>query len=457
MSSISNRKAAGGPVTASDDVTDVESTALYTDTSRPIRLGFWILIVGFGGFLLWAALAPLDEGVAAPATVSIATHRRVIQHMNGGVVKRVLVKEGQTVKENEVLLELDEAQARANLESVRQNYLGMRAAESRLLAEGMDRSTIEFHADLLSGGADPLVRQHMAAQTQLFNARRSALQADLTAATETISGLEAQIAGYASMLESRQSQAALQAEQIQSIKGLAAQGFAPRNQVLQLEQSQAELRSVIADLMANRTRSQQSIAEVRQRMISRRQEYLKESGAQLAEVRREVQAGQEKLTAISQELARIQVRSPVEGQVVAMTVSAIGGVVTPGQKLMDVVPKGEALLVDAKIPPHVIDRLKIGDSTDIRFSSFAHSPQLVLDAELVSLSGDAMTEAAGAGTISYYLGRVQVTPKGMKTLGNRVMQPGMVAEVIVKTGERTLLTYLLHPLTKRIAAAMKEE
>lgn len=457
MSSILKSRAGGRPEDADQEITDLEGKPLSTDTRTPIRLGFWVLLVGFGGFLAWAALAPLDEGVSAPATVSIETRRRVIQHMTGGVVRSVLVKEGQMVTEGEPLAELDDALAKANYESVRQNYLGLRAAESRLLAEQTERRTIEFHPDLVAGAKDPLVRQHMATQTQLFSARRGSLDADLSAARESIAGLEAQVAGLASMIESRKAQAALQAEQIASVRSLAAEGYAARNQLLQLEQAQAELRATVADLQANRVRAQQQIAETRMRMAQRREEYHKEAATQLADVRREVQAGQDKLRAVSEELGRVTIKSPVEGQVVGMAVTSIGGVVTPGQRLMDVVPKGEALLLDAKIPPHVIDRIHVGDETHVRFSAFAHSPQLVLPARLISLSGDALSEQVGPQQVSYYLGRVEVTPEGVKMLGDRVMQPGMQAEVLVRTGERSLLTYLLHPLTKRIAAAMKEE
>lgn len=361
------------------------------------------------------------------------------------------------VRSGDVLVELGDATTRANFESVRQNYMGMRAAESRLLAEQVDRPMIEFHPDLLAGANDPLIKQHMATQTQLFAARRAALDAGLGGIRESISGSEAQITGFTSMIESRKVQAESQAEQLKNVKELSVEGYAPRNQVLQLEQSQAELRAMLAELQASRLRAQQTIAELRMRMIQLRQEYHKEAGAQLADVRREVQAGQEKLKAITEELARVQIRSPVDGQIVGMTVSSPGGVVTPGQKLMDVVPKGETLLVDAKIPPHVIDRVRAGDPTEVRFSGFANTPQLVLDARLVSLSGDAVTENMGAGVQTYYLGRVEVLPEGFRLLGNRVLQPGMPAEVLIKTGERSLLTYLLHPLTKRLASAMKEE
>jgi protease secretion system membrane fusion protein len=170
-----------------------------------------------------------------------------------------------------------------------------------------------------------------------------------------------------------------------------------------------------------------------------------------------VQSGQEKLQAVTDELSRTQLRSPVDGQVVGMTVTSTGGVVTAGQRLMDIVPKGEALLVDAKIPPHLIDKVHAGAMVDVRFSSFANSPQLVLEGRLASVSSDVISEQTAVGVMTYYLGRIEITPDGIKELGKRVMQPGMPAEVLIKTGERSLLTYLMHPLTKRLAASMKEE
>ena len=420
------------PTKTKADITDVNPVNdfdAHADTRGPIQLGFRVLVIGFGGFLLWSALAPLDEGVSSPASVSIETRRKTIQHLNGGVVRAVAVKEGQWVREGEVLLELDAGVSKANFEAVRQNYMAQRATESRLLAELKGASKIEFHPDLMKAKNDPLVQQHMQTQQQLFNSRRAAYQA--------------QVSGMATMIESRKAQGAFQAQQVQSIRELAAEGYASRNQLLQLEQAQAELRTATTDLQTNYARVQQ--------------EYIKELSSQLADVRREVQSGQEKLQAVTDELSRTQLRSPVDGQVVGMTVTSTGGVVTPGQRLMDIVPKGEALLVDAKIPPHVIDKVHAGAMVDVRFSSFANSPQLVLEGRMASVSSDVISEQTAMGVMSYYLGRVEITPEGIKELGKRVMQPGMPAEVLIKTGERSLLTYLMHPLTKRLAASMKEE
>lgn len=444
------------PDAAGTDLSDAVDIAEQSDTRSPARLGFWVLVVGFGLFMAWAALAPLDEGVSVPAVVSIETRRKAIQHVQGGSVKQLAVKEGQQVKAGDVLLLIDDGPTRAAHQSIRQNYLAQRAMESRLLAELAGTDRVAFHADVQQA-TEAEARLHMSAQLQLFNARRAALAAEVAASEETIAGLQAQGRGLERMIESRSQQADLLSQQVSNVRALAQEGFAPRNQALQLEQSQAELQAGMADLQANRQRVATSIAEARLRIAQRRQEHLKEASAQLAEVRREVQANQEKLAAVTAELARTEIRSPVDGQVVALAVSDVGGVVAPGQKMMDIVPVEARLLLDAKLPPHVIDRVRVGDATEVRFSGFADSPQLVVDAKLVSLSADAVTEQVGGLLATYYLGRVAITDAGLKALGPRVMQPGMPAEVLIRTGERTLLTYLLHPLTKRIASAMKEE
>ena len=428
-----------------------------TDTRRPIRLGFGVLVLGFGSALLWAGLAPLDEGVPATATISIETRRNTIQHFNGGVVRQVFVKDGQHVKAGDDLLLLGDSQAQANLASVRQNYFGLRASESRLLAEQAGVGMIDFHSDLRAASGEPTVKQHMAVQLELFNARRSALRSELQAGEEGIASLQAQIAGFVDMARNRQSQSRLMADQLGNLRTLAEQGYAPRSQLLQLEQAQAELQSVMAELEANTRRARKGIDEARQHLAQRQQEYLKEVATQLADIRREVQAGQEKLHALREELARVRIQSPVDGQVVGLAITAVGGVVSPSQRLMDIVPQGQPLLLDARIPPHIIDKVRLGAMADVRFTGFSHAPDLVVGAEVVSLAGDAVTESTPAGTVSYYLARLQITPDGKRLLGSHVLQPGMQAEVLVKTGERSMLTYLMHPLTKRLASAMKEE
>ncbi|NWG74602.1 MAG: HlyD family type I secretion periplasmic adaptor subunit [Rubrivivax sp.] len=437
--------------TAGDDTLREEA-----DTQQPIRLGLWVLVGGFALFLLWAAWAPLGEGVVAPAKVSIETRRLAIQHQFGGVIRSLAVVEGQQVKRGDVLIELDDATTRAGFESVRQNYLAQRAMESRLLAEMAGAASIQFHQDL-TAAPDPVAMQLMAAQEKLFAARRAAVAAERAAAQEQVAGLRGQIEGLEQVLDSRRARRELQATQLEGLRALAAEGYAPRNQVLRLEEEVADLGGAIADNLAQIQRARNAIAEIEMRMAQRQQELLTEASSQLAEVRREVQANEERLVATRAELGRTRITAPTDGQVVGLAVAGVGGVVSPGQRLMDIVPRQVSLLLDAQVPPHVIDRVRAGDAAEVRFSAFADSPTLVVDGRVLSLSGDALTEQLANGVSTYYLARIEITPDGLASLGNRNMHPGMPAEVLIKTGERSMLTYLLHPLTKRIAAAMKEE
>ena len=439
-------------VTSNDD----EGPRASSDTRAVARTGMLVLAVGFGGFLLWAGLAPLDEGVPTQGMVTLDTKRKTVQHLSGGLVKEVLVQEGQQVKEGQPLLRLDGAVAKANFEAVRQRYLGYRAMQSRLFAEQAGNGVINFHPDVKAAMNDPLIQQQVSTQQQLIQARRAALAADLQGIEESMQGLKEQLGSYQNILVQRRSQLSLLTEELTNTRGMVKEGYAPRNRQLELERMVAESNASIADLTGNSMRISRQVAELGQRSLARKQEYRKEIESQLADVTREVQSDAEKFVAVTADLDRMEIKSPANGQVVGLTVQTVGAVLQPGQKLLDVVPDQQTLLLEAHIPPHLIDKVQTGLMADIRFNSFAHSPQLVVDGKVMSVSGDLLSDPQQP-QYSYYLARVQVTPEGIKTLGARQMQPGMPAEIVIKTGERSLLTYLLHPLTKRMAASMKEE
>ncbi len=368
----------------------------YRNTRSTVKLGIWILLVGFGGFLLWAAFAPLDEGVPCQGVVSIATKRKVVENLRGGRVERVNVREGQMVQQGEVLIMLDAQTARARYDEVHQHYLGMRATADRLQAEMMGAGSISFHKDLMTDTDRNLVEQNMENQRQLFLSRRTSLK--------------------------------ILTEQLASISSLVREGYAPLSQQHELELKISEFRSGTA--------------------------------SQLAQVQLEVEADGEKTRALAEELADTEVRSPASGQVVGLQVQTVGAVIQPGQKIMDIVPLHEGLLIDTKVAPHLIDSIKKGLPVNVSFSSFAHSPQLVVEGVVESLSKDIVTEPqvnpAMPGA-TYYLARISVTSEGLKSLGKREMQPGMPVQVVIKTGERSLLTYLVDPLMQRIRPSMKEE
>ena len=449
----SNTSAPGKPTLGVTDV--VAKIDPKSHAGGAGRIGLWALALGFGGFVLWAAFAPLDEGVPGQGMVTIDTKSKAVQHLSGGIIKEVLVTEGQQVKEGQLLVKLDEAVVTMNFQTSRLRYLGLRAMEGRLSAEQQGLNKIVWHPDLRDVQGEPQIRQAMMTQEQLFDSRRAGIKADLQALEESIQGQEGSLKAYSEMAINRRNQLSMLSEELKNTTGLVSEGYAPRNRQLELTRNVAEMNSSISDLQGNTVRAQRAIGELRQRAIARRQEYRKEVDTQIADVTREAQTEAGRYRTTQDDLGRIEIRSPAAGQVIGLAFQTVGGVIGPGQKLMDIVPVGQALLLEARVLPHLIDRVHVDLPVDVRFNSFAHSPQLVVDGKVVSLSTDLLTDGKTGAT--YYLARVGLTPEGYKKLGKRQMQSGMPVEVIFRTGERSMLTYLLSPLTKRMAASMKEE
>jgi len=432
-----------------------DETAAYTDSKRISRIGLWALAIGFGGFLIWAAFAPLDEGVVAQGTVSVDTHRKPVQHLTGGIIKQVLVREGQMVKEGQVIMKLDEGSAKAAYEASKQKYFTLRAMESRLNAEQSNSRQMHFTPEVTEAAAkDPMIRSQLTTQEQLLAARRGNLEGDLASLRQQIQGQQDSMSSYKMILDSRKSQLALLMNELKNTRELADEGYAPRTKVWELERNVADANASISDATGNIQRAIAGIGDLRSRIISREQDYNKDVQQQMSDVKAQVEAEAEHLRSLTGDLDRIDIKSPATGQVVGLALQSPGGVVQPGAKIMDIVPNDEPLLLEAKVPPNYIDRMRKGLPVDIRFNTFANTPTLVVDGKVVSVSSDLITDPDTRQ--SYYLARVEVTPEGRKQLGNRKLEAGMPTEMVFRTGERSLLTYLLGPLYKRAAASMKE-
>ncbi len=426
---------------------------------RANRIGVIAVVVSFAAFLLWASFAPLAQGVSASGTIVVETRRKQVQHLSGGIVREILVREGQEVAQDQILMRLEGLQTKAGHEAALQQYLGLRAHESRLLAERDGLAMIRFHPSLNESRYGQAAERQRANQEGLFVARRNARLLDLQATDESIAGLKASLMGTEGPLNGRRVQEATIARELASSKELVIAGFMPLQRVRELERTLEETRGAMTDLEANRRRLEQSIAEQITRRDLKIKEFQREVGQQITEVQKEVEAAEERLKASDAELARIDIRAPVSGQVVGLAIQTVGGVVSGSQKLLEIVPKDEGLLIEAKVPPNFIDRVKAGQWVDVRFTTFANTPQLVVQGKLLTISTDAVDASGGLANMpgSYYLGRVVLTELGQEQLGGRQLQAGMPVEVIIKTGERSVLKYLLHPIIKRMASSMIEE
>ena len=437
-----------------DESTSRASGKAPADTRRPLLIGLLVIVIGLGGFFGWAAFAPLDQGVPTQGTVVVASKRKTLQHPTVGVVREILVREGDQVKAGQVLLRLEPAAARAAREGADAQYLMARATESRLLAEQQGAAQVAFHPDLMARAADPAVELLLTTQRQLFRARREALSSELAAMRENIAGLETQLRGVEQAQRERAEQTALLEQEVKALAPLVEEGLFARNRHQELRRQLAAAYAGRAEDLATAGRLRNQIAETRLRIAQRQQEYRKEVEGQLTEASREARAQAERLQATTEELERTEMRSPADGTVVGLSVHTVGGIVAPNSPIMDIVPEGESLLIETQIPPHLIKHVHPGLPAQLRFSVLdpRHTP--VVEGTLVTVSADLLYTR---DNIPYYLARIEVPVKALADLGFTNIQPGMPVDVITITGERTLLNYVLKPLLDRFSRGLKEQ
>lgn len=440
-------------VNSTDTAVVVPSTS--SDEKPVVRMGFLLLMIGFGGFMLWAIFAPLDEGVPAPATVAIDTQRKSVQHQAGGVIGQMLVREAQSVQVGDVLIRLDDALSRANFEALRKQYLALRSQESRLIAEQRNAASIEFHPDILKEKGDAVVDSFIAIENRLFETRRAALKSEIGMLKESAGAQEEELRANQAQLDGKVAQYKLVMEQLKGTRDLALEGYLPRNKLLEEERLAADLSAMMSNLQASSAKIRRNITEFKLKIVQHQLDFQREVETKQADVKRELEPVLEKLHAATIELDRQIIRAPVSGLVVGLAMQTVGGVIPAGAKIMDIVPEDERLVLEAQIPTHIIDRIHAGMPADIRFQGFSDMPHLVIEGKLVSISADRLADPVSH--TPYFLGRVEVTPEGMVQLGNHHIQPGMGADVVIKTGERTFLTYLLKPLLRRVSTALIEK
>lgn len=425
------------------------------DYNRAIRFGLWVLLLGFGGFFAWAALAPLDEGVPAPGVVSVESKRKRVDHLTGGIVEKILVREGDAVREGQDLVVLNETQALAALNATLTQWRIALATEARLNAERTGQSAIDFPKELTQSAAEPEVAAAMRSQTELFRSRRTALQGELAIMRESVRGLELQLRSLDQLKAGREKQIELFQEQLASYQKLNAQGFVSRNQLLEIERQLAEVQSKQSEDLANIAGINARLAEFRMRAAQRELEYRREVETQLAEVQREAATLGERLTALRDIHTRLVVQAPVSGTVVDLAFHTLGGVIKPGDRILDIVPEGEELIVEAQVAPQYIDRVHAGLPAQIHFDAYmSRADRPVIQGKVMTVSADALTDQR-TGT-QYYSMRVAVPPKEVEKLGGLQLQPGMQGTVMVKTGERPLMVYLARPLLRRFTTALSE-
>lgn len=424
------------------------------DHASPTRWAMWLLIVGFGGFVLWASVAPLDEGVPTPGVVNVDTKRKRVEHLMGGLVERILVKEGQHVQAGQGLVVLNEVQGKAALDSVRNQWLMASAAVARLQAEREAAPTVRFPKALETDKAAD-VQAALKSQRDVFASRRRSLDGELRIVRESAKGLRAQLASLAQLKSGREKQVSLFKDQLARFEALQQQGFVSQNQLLDIERQLSEVQSKQAEDLSNIAATNARLAEFQMRDQQILNDYRKETEAQLTEAQKELSLQTERMKGLSDSFDRLVIKAPVAGTVVDVAVNTVGGVVKPGDRVMDIVPAGEELIVEARLSPQFIDRVHPGLPADVQFDAYvsmAKRPRVAAVVETVS--ADVVTEPRTG--VPYYTVRVRISPEELVTLKGAKLFAGMQCSVTIKTGERTMMTYLLRPLLQRTGASLLE-
>jgi protease secretion system membrane fusion protein len=438
----------------SHDVTPLE---VNTDARAFSRIGWLIVVLGLGGFLAWGLFAPLDKGVPLSGTVAKESNRKAIQHQMGGIVKEILVKDGDIVKAGQVLVRMNGVLAKSAYETSEAQYLTARASEARLTAERDGLKKITFPAELEQRKNEPRIAELMSMQDQLFTSRQMSLQNELGSVDENIAGLKDQIKSLEESRDSKKAQMGYLKEQLDGMRDLAKEGYVARNRLLDLERTYAQLSGQISEDIGNIARSRRQVLELSLRKAQRAQDYQKEVRTQLSDVEREAEALGARMEGQKFEVDNVEVRSPVDGTVTGLAVFTQGGVVQPGFKMMEIVPTNDPLVIEGNLAVNLVDRIHPGLKTELIFSAFNVNKTPHIEGQVEEVAADrSLDERTGA---PYYKVRVRVTPAGQKMIAEHHMQvrPGMPVELFVKTGERTPINYLLKPIFDRARSSMAEE
>ncbi|MBD8793251.1 HlyD family type I secretion periplasmic adaptor subunit [Pseudomonas syringae] len=436
-----------------DEHEDEHANDMPTSDRGIRRIGLTIVLVTFGLFGTWAALAPLDNAVYGSGVVMVQSYRKTVQHLEGGIVKELLARDGDLVRKGDPLIVLDEAQLSAEYESTRNQLVSAQAKEARLRAERDDLD--EIPALVIKETDSQRAQEAIDGEKQVFKARKLSKLGEISVQRERIGQLKQQIIGLKDMIRTKGSLQRSYSNEIAELKPLLAQGFVEKQRLLEQERRLDMLKSEVADHESTITKTQLQISETELQIVQLNKKFNSDVVNELSDVQAKVFDLQEKASAIEDRLSRIVIRAPEDGMVLDMKVHTVGGVVSPGTPLLDIVPESSDLVVEARISTNDIDRVELGKLTNIRFTAFNASTTPVIEGTVVRISADRLTDEKSGDP--YYLVRVKLTDDGVKKLADRRLQPGMPAEVLINAGSRTMLEYLLKPARNMFAKSMIEE
>lgn len=421
----------------------------------PAIFALAVVLVAFGGFGGWAAVARLDSAAVAPGAVRVESHRKTVQHVDGGIVKRLLVREGDAVKAGGVLLELDDTQPRAALAIVRQQYALGLARQARLQAELAGRPDVAFPPELVKSAADPEVAVILATQRKQFQSRREADKGQVAIFERRIGELQQEIVARTAAVNSAVRQLALIEEEIAGVQTLIDKGLERKPRLLALQRAAADLAGRRSEETANIARARQSIAALQAQIADLANQRRSEVSNDIEATQKDLADLAERRVAALDLLKRMTVLAPQDGVVVALQVFTPGAVIRPGEPIMDIVPREDGLVVDARVSPGDIDTVRPGLPAQVRLLAYKQRRVPPVSARVEDVSADLLVDPRTGE--SYYSARIRLDAAELRALQGVDLYPGMPVEAFIVTGERTALAYLISPLADGLRRAFREE
>jgi HlyD family type I secretion membrane fusion protein len=422
-------------------------------TGQPLAVGLLAILVFVGGFALWSHEAPLAEAAIAHGEIRAEGQRRTIQHLEGGIVQEILARDGDRVRAGQVLLRLDTVQSAAQAEVLRAQRFALLAQEARLAAEADGRPAIAFPPELITAN-DPRAEEAMAGQRALFAARAAAFAGQLAALAARREQQRAMLRALAGQAESQARQLELIRQEEESVRRLVAQGLERMPRLLALQRQMAALEGNAADLEGQAARARAVIAELESEQSRLEQTRAAEIGTERREVATRLADATERLRAAEDISTRREVVAPEDGTILHSRIFTRGAVLRPGEPAMELVPAADRLLVEVQLSPADIDRVRPGLAAEVRLPAYRQRVAPTIEGEVVEVAAD-VTHDERRG-MAYYRVRIAIPEEQAARLPGGPLRPGMPAEALIRTGERSLARYMLQPLLDSFHRAFRE-
>jgi len=442
-------------MTAKNPARSADQSEIWGAIRTPVFVGMAIVFAFFVLFGGWATFAPLDSAAMATGVVSVEGKRKTVQHLEGGIIGKINVKAGDRVHVGQILISLDDTQPKANLELLQGRLNSVLALEARLRAESEERKIIDFPDTLLSKREQPQIAEIITGQTNIFMARRETVSGKTNILKRQIDQLSEEITGLQGQIKAENTQIKLINLEIKDVKGLYDKGLVPRPRLLALQRHLAEIEGSKSQHKADIARARQSIAETKLKISELHTEIVNESVQLLRDTQNEHRDLIEQVRGAQDVLKRIDIRAPIDGAVVNLKVHTPGGVIAPGEQLLEIVSLDDRLIIEARVDPQDIDVVHQGLSAQVRLTAYSRRRSSPIEGRVMTVSADVLTDERSGQ--SYYQTRIKLLENPEKVLEGVVIQPGMQAEVMIVTGARTLVEYLLQPVGAAFNRSLREE